>query len=179
MMPRCRNGRGGSPLLLGLPRAARLGLGSFSRVLRPVLPALVGRPESSRLCTPVRCCSDVSPPGRGQGTSAWQQAWGHSSDLVSWSPACFVLVSRIRALISTTHCTFRVFAVTEGSLKMDLKAKINEPLGLSPPRRLYTAMVVGSGVALSSLSSTRIHFSFPNYNIYFSLKNTPPAIVTQ
>lgn len=32
-------------------------------------------------------------------------------------------------------------------------------------------------MALSSLSSTRIHFSFPNYNIYFSLKNTSPALV--
>lgn len=30
----------------------------------------------------------------------------------------------------------------------------------------------------SSLSSTRIHLSFPSYNVYFSLKNTPAAIVT-
>lgn len=61
MMPRCRNGRGGSPLFLGLPPAARLRLGSFSRALRPVLPALVGGPESSRLCTPGWCCSGCFP----------------------------------------------------------------------------------------------------------------------
>ena len=46
------------------------------------------------------------------------------------------------------------------------------------PRGMKTAMVAGPGMVLSSLSSTRIHFSFPSYNIYFSLKNTPAAIVT-
>lgn len=50
-------------------------------------------------------------------------------------------------------------------------------LPIPPPRGLQTAMVVGCAVALSSLSSTRIHFSFPNYNIYFPLKNIPPATV--
>lgn len=69
MMPRCRNGRGGSPLSLGLPRAARLALGSVSRALSPVLPALVVGPESSPQHGAAR---DVSPPGSTQGTSALQ-----------------------------------------------------------------------------------------------------------
>lgn len=124
MMPRCRNGRAVSSLLPGL--------GSFSHALCPVLPALVGGPESSRLSTGNGAALEVSPPGCAQGTSALQEAWGHCCDLVSCSPACFVLASRIRALISTTHCTFLVFAVTEGNLKSDLKVKKTRVLCLSP-----------------------------------------------
>lgn len=45
------------------------------------------------------------------------------------------------------------------------------------PSGLKTAMVVGSGMVPSSLSSTRIHSSFSSYNTYFSLKNTPAAVV--
>lgn len=33
-------------------------------------------------------------------------------------------------------------------------------------------------MVLSCLSSTRMHLSFPSYNVYFSLKNIPAAIVT-
>lgn len=41
------------------------------------------------------------------------------------------------------------------------------------PKGLKTAVVVGPGVALSRLSSTRTHFFFPSYRIYFSLEKHP------
>lgn len=46
------------------------------------------------------------------------------------------------------------------------------------PRGFEDSVVTEPGVVLSGLPSARIHFSLPSYNICFSLKNTPAAVVT-
>lgn len=80
---------------------------------------------------------------------------------------------------SRFHHTLHIpcLRVTEGSLKMGLKVKRKRVPCLSLSQGIVGSYGVGCGVALSSLSSMRIHFSFPNYNIYLSSKNIIPAIV--
>lgn len=91
---------------------------------------LWGVPNLPGYDPPVWCCPGCFPSRLQTGhfclaASGYMGCapWGRSHYLVSWSPTCFGPVSRFRALILTMPSTFLVSAVTERSLKMDLKAK--------------------------------------------------------